>query len=65
MNEQAKKYAIENYGKGCIVADYSGNRGKFGAAYAGKDGEWHDQPIGIEPFTDTQTAEAFAKREVS
>lgn len=66
MNEP-KKYAIENYGKGCIVADYSGKRGSMGAAYAGRDGEWHDQPMaaGRDPFTDAQTAEAFAKREVS
>jgi hypothetical protein len=31
-------FAIEKYGKGFIVADYNGKRGKFGAAYAGRDG---------------------------
>jgi hypothetical protein len=65
MRETPTNWSIENYGKGVIVADYSGKRGKFGAAYAGRDGLWRDQPAGIDPFTDTQTAEAFAKAEVS
>ena len=65
MSEKLKPWAIENYGKGVIVADYSGKRGKFGAAYAGRDGVWRDQPSGLDPFTDAQTAEAFAKAEVS
>lgn len=52
-------YKIEPYGKGFIVADYSGNRGKFGAAYAGKTGEWHIQPIALDPFATEDDAEKF------
>lgn len=59
-----KDYMIENYGKGVIVADYSGNRGEFGAAFAGKNGVWKDQPVNIEPFSDEETAKAFAEAEV-
>jgi hypothetical protein len=43
-------YTIEAYGGGWIIADYSGNRGKFGAAYRGRSAEWHDQPIVNDPF---------------
>lgn len=48
--------AIESYGGGFILADYSGNRGKFGAAYCGSDGLWRDQPIGMEPFQTKEEA---------
>ena len=53
-------YSIEPYGTGFLVADYSGKRGKHGAAYAGKDGVWRDQPVGISPFESRADAEKFA-----
>lgn len=43
-------YAIEDYGTGYIIADYSGNRGKYGAAYAGVALDWDSQPIVRDPF---------------
>lgn len=42
-------YAVESYGGGFILCDYSGKRGKFGAAYLGIDGEWRSQPMGMTP----------------
>lgn len=63
-NMENKNYAIDKYGSGFIVADYSGKRGRFGAAYAGRDGKWKSQPIIAEPFTSFEEAEAFANREV-
>ncbi|WP_280411714.1 hypothetical protein [Nocardia asiatica] len=43
-------YAIESYGGGFIIADYSGNRGQAGAAYTGVSLEWNEQPIVPDPF---------------
>ncbi len=65
MNEfegsEAAEYAVERYGKGFIVADYSGKRGRLGAAYAGRDGVWHDQPISVgEPFASEDAARQWA-----
>lgn len=54
-------YSIEQYGGGFLVADYSGNRGKFGAAYAGENGEWRDQPIIDAPFDTESAAKGFIK----
>ena len=51
------QYKIEAYGRGCIVADYSGKRGKYGAAYMGREGVWNDQPIGMTPFATRKDAE--------
>jgi len=62
MNDQ--KYQIEPYADGYLVADYSGNRGAFGAAYAGRDGWWHDMPLNLDPFPSKETAETFAKSSV-
>lgn len=53
-------HSIESYGGGFIVADYTGKRGKFGAAYAGKDGVWRDQPVGIPPFATREDAEKWS-----
>ena len=53
-------YSVEPYGNGFILCDYSGNRGQFGAAYRGRDGEWRDQPIGIPPFDTEADATASA-----
>jgi hypothetical protein len=52
-------YAIEKFAGGFIVADYSGKRGKFGAAYSGTDGLWRDQPAGMPPFATKDDAETF------
>lgn len=52
--------AIEEFGNGYIVADYSGNRGRQGAAYAGVDGIWQDQPMGIDPFPTKLAAQIWA-----
>ena len=54
-------YAVESYGGGFILCDYSGKRGKFGAAYRGKDGEWRSQPIGMTPFATEEMAWATAE----
>ncbi|MDE1673814.1 hypothetical protein [Nocardia gipuzkoensis] len=43
-------YDIEPYAGGFIIADYSGNRGHFGAAYAGVSLEWNEQPTVGDPF---------------
>lgn len=51
--------AVEKFGGGFIVSDYTGQRGKFGAAYAGKDGVWRDQPVGMPPFATQAEADAF------
>jgi hypothetical protein len=51
--------AIEPYAGGFIVADYSGKRGRFGAAYAGTDGLWRDQPLAIPPFATKEAAEEW------
>jgi hypothetical protein len=55
------RYAIEQYGNGFIVADYSGERGSHGAAFTGTDGVWRNQPIGMPPFASKDAAEAFVK----
>lgn len=57
-------YVIEYYGNGFIVADYSGKRGRHGAAYAGLDGAWHDQPTDIKEFPDEASARAFAQDQI-
>jgi len=38
-------YKVEDFARGFIIVDYSGRRGKFGAAYTGKDMVWRDQPL--------------------
>jgi len=43
-------YAVESYGGGFIVVDYSGKRGEFGAAYRGMGGEWRSQPVVQDPY---------------
>lgn len=58
MSEE-NRYAIESYGTGFIVADYSGERGRHGAAMAGLDGVWKSQPIGLTPFPTREAAEQF------
>ena len=48
---------IEPFSGGFIVADSSGKRGKFGEAYAGKDGKWKDQPSQVgAPFSTREEA---------
>jgi hypothetical protein len=51
---------IEDYAGGFIVVDYSGKRGKFSAAFVGKDGVWKHQPISLIPFETREAAEAWA-----
>lgn len=50
----------ENYGGGCIVENYSGKIGTFGAAFAGKEElgkrEWRSQPLISQPFKDKEEA---------
>lgn len=46
--EAQDRYAVESFGDGFIVADFSGERGKFGEAYMGADRKWHSQPINID-----------------
>lgn len=49
-------YAVEKYADGFILCDYSGKRGKFGAAYLGKCGDWKSQPLGLIPFLTEEKA---------
>jgi len=55
-------YAIEAYGKGYLIADYSGNRGKHGAAYRGVSDKWLDQPQVSDPFSTIALAEAEVEK---
>lgn len=55
-------FAIEAFGGGFIVADYTGSRGAMGAAYADKDGRWVSQPIGLHnPFPTEAEARTWAE----
>ena len=54
------KYVIEQLGAGFVVIDASGERGKFGEAYAGSDKTWRDQPVGVPPFETQSAAEQWA-----
>ena len=54
------KYVIEQIADGFMVVDESGNRGRFGEAYAGADKTWHDQPVGLKPFATQSEAEQWA-----
>lgn len=49
-------YAIEPYGVGWIIADYSGRRGLHGAAYRGRSDYWESQPRVRDPFVLEQDA---------
>jgi len=59
MTTELSDYAIEPYANGFLVAYYSGNRGKHGAAYCGVGGEWSSQPIVHDPFPDKASAEKY------
>jgi hypothetical protein len=49
--------AIESYGGGFIIADYSGEvPTRFGARYRGISGEWREQPIVRDPFPTEEAA---------
>ncbi len=52
-------FAVESYAGGFMLVDYSGNRGKFGAAYTGTDMDWRSQPQVSCPFNSED--EAWAK----
>lgn len=54
-------YVIESYAGGYIIADYSGNRGSFGAAYRGVSDNWSDQPIVSDPIPSKQQAESIVQ----
>ena len=53
-------YAVEPYGGGFILVDYSGKRGTFGAAYRGRGDVWFNQPSGMSPFATEADAWAAA-----
>jgi hypothetical protein len=60
MNNEIN-YAIEEIGNGMVVVDYTGGRGQFGAAYAGSDGIWRDQPASVSnPFPSEAEASKWA-----
>jgi hypothetical protein len=64
MEDDIEPFAIEPIGHGFMAVDYTGSRGRFGAAYAGKDGAWHDQPISVrDPFDTREAAEDWARRQ--
>ena len=46
--------AIEKYGNGFILADYSGNRGE--AAYCGQECKWRGIPVNLGPEFPTEEA---------
>lgn len=59
-----KSIAVEPYGGGFILADYSGNRGE--ASYRGVRDQWSPQPIQLKPVFPTKEeaiAEAIAADE--
>lgn len=61
---QMEHFDIEEVGSGFMVADYSGGRGLHGAAYAGCDGIWHDQPMSVrEPFVSEESAREWAQKQ--
>lgn len=49
-----KEIAVERYGTGYLLADYSGNRGE--ASYCGKSMQWRKVPIVHDPFDDQESA---------
>lgn len=64
MNEPARNHGfeIEPIGTGFTVVDYSGRRGRFGAAYADARGVWHSQPMAVrEPFPSEAAARQWAR----
>ncbi|MEE8151306.1 MAG: hypothetical protein V3T43_06280 [Nitrosomonadaceae bacterium] len=55
----------EKYGMGYMIANYTGDVGKFGAGYAGMEefskGIWNSQPITDTPFSTEEDAEKAIK----
>ena len=61
MEDKMDPFSIEPIGGGFVAVDYTGSRGRFGAAYAGQDGVWNDQPISVRvPFTSSEAARSWA-----
>lgn len=61
---QMPPFDIEEVGSGFTVADYSGGRGIHGAAYADRDGVWHDQPVSVRaPFVSAEAAREWAQKQ--
>lgn len=64
MEDEMEQFSIEPIGRGFMAVDYTGSRGRFGAAYAGKDGVWNDQPISVRnPFDSSDEARAWAVKQ--
>jgi hypothetical protein len=53
---ESKSIAVDSYGGGFILADYSGNRGE--ASYCGVSMSWSLQPIVRDPFPTVEAAVA-------
>lgn len=51
---ESKEIAVERYGGGWILADYSGRRGE--ASYCGKSKNWRRQPAVPDPFDTEEDA---------